>query len=119
MRRATVLVSGLALAAGGTTITATAAWAGEDESITTERGRVAWVSYGDKVYVSDTKKDGISIVGYYKGQAGIEHDLRASGVGETVYKTYDQREGSPVYIQMCYRDGNVIIKCSQWQKGTA
>lgn len=121
-RRVTVLASSFALAAVGTVVTATAASAasaGENEAITTDRGRVAFYHDGDKVYVSDTKKDGMSIMGYYKGEAGIEHELRASGVGETVYKTYDQREGSKVYIQMCYRDGNVIVKCSKWQAGIA
>ena len=119
VRRAGVLLAGLALAGVGATAGATAASAGQFQSITTKRGWINFDPSGDKVRVGDTKKDGISIRGYYKGEAQAEHILEVGGYGKTKTRTFNQPEGQKVWIQLCYRKGSTITKCSKWQRGRA
>lgn len=119
VRRAGVLFSSFALAGVGIAAGASSASAGEFESITTKRGWVNFDPSGDKIRVGDTKKDGIPIRGYYKGEAGIEHFLEVGGYGKTKSRTFNQPEGGKVWIQLCYRKGSVITKCSKWQRGRA
>ncbi|WP_148573989.1 hypothetical protein [Nocardioides caldifontis] len=120
-RRVAAVFWGSLLAGAGLLLTAPAAHAGSSEAISTSRGTVAWAHSGDKISVSDNKKDGISIEANYRRDTlsaplGILH---VAGVGKSRSRVWDLFEGTDIKIRMCYRDGIVVIKCSDWQKAEA
>ncbi|WUH96636.1 hypothetical protein OHR68_24050 [Spirillospora sp. NBC_00431] len=124
VRRTTVLLSSLALVAGGTAVTAAPAWAGQDSSIADlRRGLVQWKHDGDKIRVKDTLKDGYWVEGHARrvvnGQmTGRTFIVQARG-GHNSEKTstWDLREGTRVNIRMCYMKGNVEVWCTGWRTG--
>jgi hypothetical protein len=120
-RRAKFLFTGLVVAGAGAVVGAPVAGAGSDESIVTERGSVAWFHDGDKVVACDAKEDGLSIEANYRleGTTTPGRVLHAAGAGTCEEVTWDKNEGDTVEIRMCYRDGFVITRCSDYQKAVA
>ncbi|TCO32748.1 hypothetical protein EV652_104354 [Kribbella steppae] len=120
-RTARFLFAGLLLVGAGAVVGAPTAAAGSNESVVTERGSVAWYHDGDKVVVCDAKADGLSIEANYRLAGGTTPGrvLHVAGAGNCDSKIWDKTEGQNIQIRMCYRDGFVITKCSNWQAAEA
>jgi hypothetical protein len=106
-------------------LSAAAASAGSDETITTKRGEVTFLNYYDVLSADDTKRDGYGIVAYlewqgdqYETDATVTDDNGADngGFGNRV----PLREGTPVWLMMCYvNKAGDWVQCSDWQRATA
>jgi hypothetical protein len=120
-RSARFLFAGLLLVGAGMVAGAPAAAAGSNESVVTARGSVGWFHAGDKVQVCDAKADGLSIEANYRlaGDTTPGRVLHVAGAGNCDSKVWDKTEGANIQIRMCYRDGFVITKCSDWQAAEA
>ena len=91
------------------------------QSVVTARGSVGWFHDGDKVQVCDAKADGLSIEANYRlaGDTTPGRVLHVAGAGNCDSLVWDKTEGANIQIRMCYRDGFVITKCSDWQAAEA
>jgi hypothetical protein len=115
------LFAGLLLVGAGAVVAAPTAAAGSNESVVTEKGSVGWYHAGDKIVVCDAKKDGISIEANYRIAGGTTPGrvLHVAGVGNCDSEVWDKTEGQNIEIRMCYRDGIIVTKCSDWQAAEA
>ncbi len=120
-RSARFLFAGLLLVGAGMVAGAPTAAAGSNESVVTARGSVGWFHDGDKVQVCDAKADGLSIEANYRlaGDTTPGRVLHVAGAGNCDSLVWDKTEGANIQIRMCYRDGFVITKCSDWQAAEA
>lgn len=120
-RNARILTAGLLLVGAGMVVGAPTASAGSNEQVVTARGSVGWYHDGDKLVVCDAKKDGISIEANYRiaGSTSSGRVLHVAGAGNCDSRVWDKAEGTDIEIRMCYRDGIIVTKCSDWQAAEA
>ena len=120
-RRAAMALPAIVAGSAGAIVASSAALAGSDESIVTQRGSVAWYHDGDRVVACDALGDGYSIEANYRlvGDTTPGRVVHAAGAGNCESRTWDKTEGADIEIRMCYRDDFVITKCSDWQRAEA
>jgi hypothetical protein len=96
-----------------------AASAGEPQQIRTHGGHAVFDDLGELLVVTDTRRDGLSVMANLTWADGsiTATDSGPGGSGET--KNVSIREGTVVWLIMCYEVNGVTVKCSHSQRGVA
>lgn len=121
---------GVAVLATGLTMSGTAlvtqqsaeadvAGSGKTVSIRTKRGAVYFYSYGDVLHVGDYYEDGLGIRGYAVANGKRYTAYTNDGLNSGDDTNLNFKEGTPVWIQLCYTDNGEDVKCSGMVKGYA
>jgi hypothetical protein len=116
-----VLATG-ALGLGLLGLAAPAASAGSPESIHTDGGYVSFYDIDEELTASDSRGEGWGVRAKLKwGEKGYETVTDDQGAGgRPVDEDLTIREGTTVYLKMCYTNNGKDVKCSNgWQEGTA
>lgn len=92
---------------------------GTTASIRTQRGAVYFYHWGDKLRVSDYKKDGYGVRGYLIANGKKYSVYTGAGKDTGHEKTINLREGTRVFIQLCYTKNAADVKCSRTVEGQA
>lgn len=88
-------------------------------AIRTKRGAVYFYSYGDVLHVGDYYKDGLGIRGYAIANGKRYTAYTNEGLNSVDDKNLNFKEGTPVWIQLCYTNNGKNVKCSGTVKGYA
>jgi hypothetical protein len=100
-----------------------AALAGQDQSITTKKGHVAFEAHGEWLWACDTDYDGLGVRAYLRIGTSKQWQVTdySSYGGRTLCETrnLDIAEGTTVYLQMCYTQDKKDVMCSGTQKAVA
>ena len=109
-----------ALAATMFGLSASAASAGTDESITTARGSASFNDRSEIVTANDTKKDGIGIQAFlfWNGRSVTVTDGNGANNSPNT-KNLSIPEGTKVKLKLCYVNNGTVFKCSRPQAATA
>jgi len=99
------------------------ALAGTNQAIQTEKGSVYFDHYGEYLTACDKKYDGQGVRAYLywsSTKTGKVTDYDSYG-GETLCEGVNLSipEGTTVWLQMCYTDNKVDVKCSKTQRAEA
>jgi hypothetical protein len=120
IRRAIVTAVALAASAAVFGLSAPAASAGEPQQIHTDGGSVVFDDLDELVVAKDERADGLSVMAnltWADGSVTAVDDSGANGSGET--KDVSIREGTEVWLIMCYEVDGLIVNCSGSQRGMA
>lgn len=91
----------------------------ETVSIRTKYGAVYFYNYGDQLHVGDYYADGRGVRGYAIAN-GKKHTVYTNkGLNSVDDKFLHLKEGTPVYVQLCYTKKGKNVKCSGLAKGYA
>lgn len=119
MAASSVAISGLA-------VIAPAAQAGEyttaqskTVAIRTKYGAVYFYNYGDQLHVGDYYADGRGVRGYAIAKGKKYTVYTNDGLNSVDDKYLHLKEGTPVYVQLCYTKKGKNVKCSGLAKGYA
>jgi len=115
--RRLAVISALTLAVFG--LSASAASAGEPQQIRTHGGHAVFDDLGELLVVNDRRADGLSVMANltWNNQTVTVTDSGPAGGGTT--RNLSIREGTTVWLIMCYEVGGVTVKCSRSQRGVA
>ncbi|MDJ1137968.1 hypothetical protein [Streptomyces iconiensis] len=98
-------------------VSTTTASAGVTQSIRTERAGAWFYHYGDVLVASDYKKDGIGARAILTWGGNKVVVTANGGVNDSEEKDLNIKEGTTVWLQLCYTGGST--SCSAVQKGIA
>lgn len=116
IRLAAVMVTAVALTFG---VGATSANAGEWESISTARaGAIFWPA-GDYLEVYDYKADGLGARAYLSWGYGHQVSVSVNNTDYMRSKKLNLREGTVVWLRLCYTKHGHNVQCSRAQKAVA
>jgi hypothetical protein len=112
------MLCALALTVFGLSVSA--ASAGSDESIKTNRGLAAFNDSSEIVTANDTKGDGFGIQAFlfWNGRSVTVTDGNGANNSPNT-KNLSIPEGTTVKLKLCYVDNGVVKKCSRAQRATA
>jgi len=113
--RSVAAAAAVAMLAAGTP----AAVAGVTQSIRTERSGAYFYHYGDELVVSDYMADGLGARAYLTWGGNRVTVYTNQGKDTSDERNLDLREGTAVWLQLCWTDNGQNIRCSQSQKGIA
>lgn len=88
-------------------------------AIRTKYGAVYFYDYGDQLHVSDYYADGRGVRGYAFVNNTRHTVYTNKGINSSDDKYLHLKEGTPVYIQLCYTKRGTNVKCSGTVKGYA
>ncbi|MGW6455940.1 hypothetical protein ACWF94_08415 [Streptomyces sp. NPDC055078] len=93
--------------------------AGTTQSIRTERAGAYFYDWGDQLRVSDYKKDGLGARAYLTWGSNKASVHANGGVNDSAEKDLNLKEGTTVWLTLCYTDKGEDVQCSAPQKGVA
>lgn len=111
------LVSALALAVG-CGLSAPAASAAENARIDGKYGFVRFDAYGEVIEAADIWVDGYGVRAYLEWDGG-RASVTAAGDLYPVSKNLSIREGTDVWLTMCYTNNGHAFKCSDPERAEA
>jgi len=100
-------------------LSVSAASAGVPQQIRTHGGHAVFDDLGELLVVKDKRADGLSVMANltWSNQTVTVTDSGPGGGGQT--RNLSIREGTTVWLVMCYHVGGTIVKCSRVQRGVA
>jgi hypothetical protein len=126
MKRTSTMVAIASLAGSAFAATAPAAQADPEAyadsktvRVRTDYGAVYFYDYGDVLHVSDYAADGRGVRGYAIAK-GKRHTVYTNrGLNSWDDKSLRLKEGTAVFVQLCYTKKGKDVKCSGLVKGYA
>jgi hypothetical protein len=92
---------------------------GVTQSIRTERSGTYFYHWGDELVVSDYMADGLGARAYLTWGGNRVTVYTNRGKDTSDRRNLNLREGTAVWLQLCWTDDGENIRCSQAQKGIA